>query len=108
MMRALRGIIGRQEIRINGVLYQVFFAPQEIGAKRLRQILNGGSIDQLVPALAPGQSGHGQVGKSQEQHHRDLQPPFQITSFILNNIPAFKLECPLLSATFPLDADSKK
>jgi hypothetical protein len=88
MMRALRGIIGRQEIRINGVLYPVRFARQEIGAKRLGQILHGGSIDQLVPALAPGQSGHGQVGKSQEQHHRDLQPTSQITSFILNNIPA--------------------
>jgi hypothetical protein len=75
MMRALRGIIGRQEIRINGVLYPVRFARQEIGAKRLGQILNRGSIDQLVPSLAPGQSRHGQVGKSQEQHHRDLQPP---------------------------------
>jgi hypothetical protein len=30
MMRALRGIIGRQEIRINGVLYPVLFARQEI------------------------------------------------------------------------------
>jgi hypothetical protein len=40
-----------------------------------------------VPSLAPGKSGHGQVGKSQEQHHRDLQPTFQITAFIFNNIP---------------------
>jgi hypothetical protein len=90
MMRALRGIIGRQEIRVTGVLYQVFFARQEIGAKRLGQIPNGGSIDQLVPALAPGQSGHGQVGKSQEQHHRDLQPP-------ATPQPAFSAElCPMM------------
>jgi hypothetical protein len=41
-----------------------------------------------VPSLAPGQSRHGQVGKSQEQNRRDLQPTFQITTFILNNIPA--------------------
>ena len=91
MMWALRGIIGRQEIGIDGMLYQVSFAPPEVGAKRLGEILNRGSIEQLtatVPAALTANPGTGRVARTSSRiagtcsHREPLSEPSPPSSVI--------------------------